>query len=225
MSSEDVDVMDVDISTVRLIRDDLVGGEVPPHEGPPGPHTEYADVGMPFDNEGCECIEGGPDGIVDISMKFQTDLVVDLLELDSWPSGTMVPLVIKGNLLDGSPFATYVDCLRLVPASGAPGQMTVTSNAPECWIDVYPMDATLDKGGFPTFTRAYDNGIVVTMTATDTVPERPFRGWKIDGVLQTTQRSIQITSDGAVDLRAVYGRVTADSPPVQQGQQGAVPRP
>ena len=224
LSSEDVDVMDVDISSIRLIRDDLVGGEVPPHEGPPGPHTVYADVGMPFDNEGCECIEGGPDGIVDISMKFETDLVVELLELDSWPAGTMVPLVIKGNLLDGSPFATFVDCLRLVPASGAPGQINVRSNAPDCWIDVYPMDATLDMGGFPAFTRAYDSGIVVSMTATQTVPERPFMGWRVDGVLETTHRTVRITADRAVDVKAVYGRL-AGQPGAKQGQRGAVPMP
>jgi hypothetical protein len=224
ISTEDVDVMNVDISTIRLIRDDLVGGEVPPNEGPPGPHTEYADVGMPFDNEGCECIAGGPDGVVDISMKFKTDLVVDLLELDSWPAGTMVPLVIKGNLLDGSPFATYVDCLRLVPPSGAPGQLNVTSNAPECWVNVSPMDKTLDMGGFPAFTRSYDNGIVVTLTAGQTVPERPFMGWMVNGVLKTTHRSVRVTADGAVDVRAVYGRAAGQSQG-QQGQQGAVSRP
>ena len=224
MSNEDVDVMDVDISTIRLIRDDLVGGEVAPNEGPPGPHTVYADVGTPFDNEGCDCIEGGPDGIVDISLKFKTDLVVELLELDSWPAGTMVPLVIKGNLLDGSPFATYVDCLRLVPPSGAPGQFTVRSNHRWCWIGVSPMDKTLDMGGFPAFTRAYDNGVVVTMTATQTVPERPFMGWKVNGVLQTRNRTIRIPADGTVDLKAVYGRAKS-GPPSKQGQQGAVLRP
>ena len=51
------DVTAIDISTVELYRADGIGGSVAPHEGPPGPHSEYEDVATPFMCDPCDCLE------------------------------------------------------------------------------------------------------------------------------------------------------------------------
>ena len=113
VGTKDFDVNEVDLNTVRLSRADGVGGEVAPHEGPPGPHSTIEDVSAPFDGkEACDCDESGPDGIDDLSMKFRTTDLVDALELDDLNAGDLVPLVLSGNLLDGTGFAAS-DCIRL----------------------------------------------------------------------------------------------------------------
>ncbi|MHC4235515.1 MAG: hypothetical protein ACYSUQ_10405, partial [Planctomycetota bacterium] len=81
MSTDEVDVSEVDITTVYLSRGDGLGGAVSPHEGPPGPHSLYADVATPFEGEACDCHQLEGDGIMDLSMKFSVDAVVGALEL------------------------------------------------------------------------------------------------------------------------------------------------
>ena len=57
---------------LRLSRADGVGGEVAPNEGPPGPHSVFADVATPFEGVPCDCHALLGDGQVDLSMKFRT---------------------------------------------------------------------------------------------------------------------------------------------------------
>ena len=47
------DVADIDQSTLLLSRADGEAGSVAPHEGPPGPHSEFEDAATPFDGECC----------------------------------------------------------------------------------------------------------------------------------------------------------------------------
>jgi hypothetical protein len=104
------DVSSIDLSSISLSRADGIGGSVTPHEGPPGPHSEYEDVATPFFGEPCDCHTYGGDGITDLSMKFMSDDVVAALELGDVPAGTEIELVIDGLLLDGTPF-TVSDCM------------------------------------------------------------------------------------------------------------------
>ncbi|MHC4589736.1 MAG: hypothetical protein ACYTAQ_10460 [Planctomycetota bacterium] len=112
------DVTSVDISSLEISRADGVGGSAAPNEGPPGPHTVIEDVTAPFAGETCECDELLADGIMDLSMKFWANDVVEALELDDLPAGEFVELELSGTLLDGTEFAAR-DCIRLVP----PGDM------------------------------------------------------------------------------------------------------
>ncbi len=211
LGTDTLDVTMVDLSTLMLSRWDGVGGSVAPHEGPPGPHSTYEDVGTPFHGDGCDCHELGPDGYVDLSMKFKTDNVVAALELSDLPGGSLVPLMLTGTLLDGTPFVTSDDCLRLVPPGSGSSKVTVGASLPGLWLDVAPLDSTLDGGGFanPSFERDYWLGTDVTLVA-PAAQGGPitFIKWVIDGVEQPPGQSvINLTlTEGAHTARAVYAK-------------------
>ncbi len=114
MSTDEIDVTRLDISTVRMSRADCVGGEVAPNEGPPGPHSVVEDVGTPFKGDPCDCHEVEGDGIDDLSMKFRTADLVAELELGDLDPGDEIKLILTGNLVDGTPFEAS-DCISLVP--------------------------------------------------------------------------------------------------------------
>jgi hypothetical protein len=179
------DITTVDAGSILLSRADGIGGAVAPHEGPPGPHSEFEDVGTPFHGEWCECHEEEGDGLTDLSLKFKTDDVVDALELDDLPMGEWVELVLSGALLDGTPFEVS-DCIRLVPPGGGAAAIAVGATIPNGWISVSPLDQTLDGGGFTNFKRRYPVGTSVTLTAPEFAGGRAFGGWVIDGVPNTT---------------------------------------
>ncbi len=115
LGTMDFDVTEIDITSVRLLRADGVGGEVAPNEGPPGPHSVFEDVATPFDGEPCDCHEETNDGILDLSMKFRTQALVDVLELGAMAGGDEVELVITGLLLDETEFTATKDCILIVP--------------------------------------------------------------------------------------------------------------
>jgi hypothetical protein len=112
LGSMDFDVEMVDVTTLLLAREDGVGGSVAPLDGPRGPHTIVADVGTPFDGEGCACHEMYGDGMMDLSMKFSTPMVVEMLELYDFMPGDEVPLVLTGYTLDGAPIMA-TDCVAI----------------------------------------------------------------------------------------------------------------
>jgi hypothetical protein len=105
---------DVDLSSLHLSRADGVGGSVAPHAGPPGPHTVLDDVATPFDGGPCACHQAAGDGVMDVSMKFSSEELVEVLELGDLPGGSMVELALTGSLTNGQSFEAR-DCLRLVP--------------------------------------------------------------------------------------------------------------
>jgi parallel beta-helix repeat protein len=171
------DVTEVDIGSIRLSRADGVGGAVAPHEGPPGPYSVFEDVATPFAGETCECIEAEGDGIMDLSLKFLSNDVVGMLDLNGLPDGDLVELVVSGQLLDGTDFSAN-DCIRLVPPGTPPGAVMVSANLAEIWVDATPLDNQLDGGGFTFFSRTYPLSTVVTVGAPLHPENHP--GWVLD---------------------------------------------
>ncbi|UCG15617.1 MAG: hypothetical protein JSV19_10015, partial [Phycisphaerales bacterium] len=213
--TETFDVTTIDIASVRLCRVDGIGGQVAPHEGPPGPHSVFDDVATPYYGESCH--ELGADGIVDLQMHFENEVVTAVLELDALAPGAMVELVINGSLLDGRPFTTEADRIRLVPPGTPPGLAAVSSTVCEVWIDAYPLDLQLDGGGFANFERSYPQTSLVTLTAPRMADGRRFVRWEVNGQPQTDgERSLgfEVVRD-VMEVTAVYR-----NPVVEQGQAG-----
>ena len=90
LGTDDFDVMTIDPSTIQLSREDVEEGVAPIR-------WNYEDVATPFEGELCDCHDLDGDGILDLTLKFSTqDLVekLDLCPLD----GQTIPLTITGNL-------------------------------------------------------------------------------------------------------------------------------
>ncbi len=124
VGTADFDVTMIDVSSARLSRADGVGGEVTPTEGPPGPHSVFEDVASPFEGEPCDCHDLLGEGIDDLSMKFVTDDVVEALQLNELSPGDEVELIVTGLMVDGSPFTTTADCIRIVAGDPDDGEET-----------------------------------------------------------------------------------------------------
>ena len=205
IGSEELDVMDVDISTLRLSRADGLGGELAPHEGPPGPHSTYGDWDSPFfPEESCECPPTDPeiDGIADIKMKFDSDLMAELLEMDDLLPGALVELKLTGYLNNGCAFVAY-DCVRLVPQGAGEGMMHVVAARVQsryelhhAWVDVAPLDLTLDGGGWTAFDRVYPETTIVTLRAEERKGDLWLVGWKVNDVLVTSDNTLFLTITG-----------------------------
>ncbi|MCP4213088.1 MAG: hypothetical protein GY765_00460 [bacterium] len=73
-------------------------------------------------------------------------------------------------------------------------------------INVSPVDNSGSGGGVSDFTRLYNSGTVVTLTAPD-VDGRQFLNWTVDGATVSTA-SIQVTMDGNHTVSANYGTLT-----------------
>ncbi|UCG16743.1 MAG: lamin tail domain-containing protein, partial [Phycisphaerales bacterium] len=202
--SEFFDATMIDIASIRLARADGVGAQVAPHEGPPGPHSFFDDLATPYHGESCH--ELGADGYVDLQMHFKNETVTAVLGLDALPPGALVELYVSGNLVNGVPFTTADDRIRLVPPGTPPGLVAVSSTIPEVWIDAYPLDLQLDDGGFADFERSYPQSTVVTYTAPRMADGVRFAHWEIDGQPQARgQTVIDFEVVGEVmDVKAVY---------------------
>jgi subtilisin-like proprotein convertase family protein len=204
LGTDSFDVTTIDQSSVVIARADGMGGSIGPHEGPPGPHSVFDDVGTPFEGETCECHELTSDGYLDLSMKFKTVDLVEALELDDLLSGGLVELVVSGQLLDGTDFQAS-DCVRLVPPGTPPNMLQVSPNAAGAWIDVTPLDEQLDGGGFGLFQRTYPQDTEAVLTAEPEMNRRAFLGWRADGgrLLQTD--SVTVRVNGHIQtIEAVY---------------------
>jgi parallel beta-helix repeat protein len=71
------------------------------------------DVGTPFEGELCDCHELEGDGINDLVIHFSRRDVLLALGLDAMEPGIVVPITVKGELLDGTPFEA-TDCVTIV---------------------------------------------------------------------------------------------------------------
>ncbi|MHC4947273.1 MAG: hypothetical protein ACYTG1_03290 [Planctomycetota bacterium] len=167
VGTDDFDVTEVDLSSLLLTRADGVGGAVAPNEGPPGPSSTYEDAATPFLGDLCDCHELGGDGILDIVLKFRTSDVASILELDGFPLGSQIELVLSGQLLDGTPFAAS-DCVRIAGPGGGVAAVNLTLNGPN---EAYMMWDVADHGNSNdtfspgVFNSRHEAGSAVTYSA------------------------------------------------------------
>lgn len=101
----DVDVYDIDPSTVEL-------------EGVSPVRFNYGDVATPVDDEAeeCECTTLGPDGYMDMTLKFDRAAIIDSLGVVS--DGDVIELTLTGQLYDGTDIEG-TDCV-IIRAGGGP---------------------------------------------------------------------------------------------------------
>ncbi len=104
LGSDELDVLDVDLSTVRL------EGVCPLETG-----IGYEDVSRPVvDGYVCECTSEGPDGYLDLTMKFSSlEIAAAILANEPPTLGDRMMLTITGELTDGTQFEAN-DCIVFV---------------------------------------------------------------------------------------------------------------
>ena len=94
-----LDVYDIDVSNLLL-------------EGVAPLRCDFEDVAAPVeDGEECECTTAGPDGYMDLTLKFEKWEIV--AALGSVSHGDVIPLTLTGELLDGTPFEG-TDCVSIL---------------------------------------------------------------------------------------------------------------
>ncbi|MHC5185292.1 MAG: hypothetical protein ACYSPI_13630 [Planctomycetota bacterium] len=102
LGTEDFDVSDIDVASLRL-------------EGVAPIRSGYEDVSTPLvEGEACDCNTEGPDGFLDLTLKFNTQEII--AALDGLSSGDELELQLTGATLDGIPFEG-VDCVIVVGPS------------------------------------------------------------------------------------------------------------
>jgi hypothetical protein len=113
IGDDSLDVTQVDLDTVRLLRGDGVLGSVTPRWGRHGPRLILEDVGSPVDGALCGCQETRRDGIDDLILRFSTEELTNELRFRSVQRDTVVPVLLRGSLFDGTPFEAS-DCIRIL---------------------------------------------------------------------------------------------------------------
>lgn len=108
LGTEDFDVMTVDPATILLTRE---GYE---ETGAPPLRWAWEDVATPFEGELCDCHDLNGDGYMDLTLKFDIQELVLVLELDTL-AGETTPLILMGNLKeeDGGTPIKGRDCVRI----------------------------------------------------------------------------------------------------------------
>ena len=104
------DVHQVDTSSLRLWRDDCVGGSV----APLADQMVYEDAARPFYGTLCDCQTQTRDRILDLSLKFDSMAVANALQLGSAAPNANITLALTGRLQDGTEFVAR-DCIRIAP--------------------------------------------------------------------------------------------------------------
>ena len=92
LGTEDFNVEDIDVATIAL-------------EGVAPIRSSFEDVSTIFEGEECECTTEGPDGFLDLTLKFRRKDILSALEgilgdLSEIENRTEVPLYLTAQLLD-----------------------------------------------------------------------------------------------------------------------------
>lgn len=102
LGTADVNVLDIDATSVRLA-------------GVEPLRNSLEDVAGPVsDNDDCNCIEAGPDGFLDLTLKFATQAIVEAI--GDVNDGDVLELELTGVLYDPPPFERPIegaDCILI----------------------------------------------------------------------------------------------------------------
>lgn len=172
------DVSQVLYNSVLLTRTDRIGVGVSPFEGPPGPRSTYEDVATPFFGPLGQCTTAGADGTMDLSMYFSAEEILANFQLTGMAVGTQIPVTVAGYLANGQWFQGE-DMLTII-APPPTVNLSVRSNLPDAWVEVWPRDVAMDSDGWTNFDRLYPQGTAVTLQAA-IVPYGHFMGWRVNG--------------------------------------------
>ena len=107
-----------------------------------------------------------------------------------------VQVTMDGNHALTAVYATAPVVRTLTVASSNPGSGVV--------VTVTPADKNGSATGTTLFTRSYNHGTVVTLTAPDTASGNIFQKWQKDGVDFSKNASADVTLDAAHKMTAVY---------------------
>ncbi|UCD95339.1 MAG: T9SS type A sorting domain-containing protein [Candidatus Zixiibacteriota bacterium] len=116
LGTEEFDVGDIDPATVSIV-------------GVPPLRWSYEDVSAPVEDsdDSCACSEDGPDGFVDLTLKFRRGEIID--SLLTIPLEDFMVLTIEGELSDGNSFEGN-DCIKILNwDKGQAGAVRVDGNA------------------------------------------------------------------------------------------------
>ena len=103
LGTEEFDVSEIDVTSIRLA-------------GIAAIRHNYEDVsGLVSDSNECACIAEGPDGFDDLTLKFKTQDIVEVLvnSYDTLEKGQTLSLTLTGELFDGTTIEG-ADCIKLV---------------------------------------------------------------------------------------------------------------
>lgn len=110
LGAADLNVHDINLSTIRMSRVDGQGTHVSINQRP---KPKYKDISQPYTGgDECGCQSEGADGFFDLQVKFKGWAMREALQLGGLPIGTDVPLRMIGELNDGTPFEAF-DCIRI----------------------------------------------------------------------------------------------------------------
>ena len=161
LGTEDFDVAEIDVSTVRLV-------------GVPPLRSNIEDVETPFDGDCLDCASVGTDGILDLTLKFNTQDIVaalvaapgDLNDRDK------LCLILTGNLFGGTPI-TGEDGVLIINKGKGGGELggvgsstldvfALFQNNPNPFARETSISYTLPASGYTTL-KVYDtSGRLVT---------------------------------------------------------------
>jgi len=107
VGSSTLDVTQIDPNSIEISLKNCVNGTVSPIR------WALEDVVTAYSPQGpCACTTAGPDGILDLTLKFDKVAMKNALGLAAFPNMSFVEVVVTGNLLDGCPFIG-LDCVRV----------------------------------------------------------------------------------------------------------------
>jgi len=106
LGTANFDVTTINPDMIVLMREGTVGMVSPVR-------WDYEDVATPFEGELCDCHELGPDGYLDLTLKFDAPEVVSQLELADVPKKETVPLILMGVVRCCGMPIQGLDCVRV----------------------------------------------------------------------------------------------------------------
>lgn len=102
LGSNDYDITTIDPASIRLAGIEPL-------------RSSYEDVAAPvLDSNDCNCTEAGPDGLLDLTLKFETQRIVEAM--GDVNDGDILTLELTGVLYDPTPFETPIagtDCILI----------------------------------------------------------------------------------------------------------------